>query len=83
MVHYLQKCKDWKEVTQAMQEGALAHAMIMLGHIRGKYQQPPGPGGGMSLDGDYMRTKGWELKEKWQEELITKFGDFQLPITLD
>lgn len=82
MVHYLQKCKDWKEVNQAMQEGALAHAMIMLGHIRGKYAQPPGPGGGMALDGDYMRTKGWELKEKWQEELIYKFGDI-LPITLD
>lgn len=82
-VHYLQKCKDWKEVTQAMQEGALCHAMIMLGHIRGKFQQPPGPGGGMSLDGEYMRDKGWELKEKWQEELINKFGDFQLPITLD
>lgn len=82
IVHYLQKCKDWKEVTQAMQEGALAHAMIMLGHIRGKYAQPPGPGGGMQLDGDYMRQKGWELKEKWQEELIYKFGDL-LPITLD
>lgn len=82
MVHYLQKCKDWKEVTQAMQEGALAHAMIMLGHIRGKYQQPPGPGGGMALDGEYMKTKGWELKEKWQEELIYKFGDI-LPITMD
>lgn len=83
IVHYLQKCKDWKEVTQAMQEGALAHAMIMLGHIRGKYTAPPGPGGGMQLDGQYMREKGWELKEKWQEELLTRFGDFQLPITLD
>lgn len=82
MVHYLQKCKDWKEVNQAMQEGALAHAMIMLGHIRGKYQQPPGPGGGMALDGEYMKQKGWELKEKWQEELIYKFGDIP-PITMD
>lgn len=82
MVHYLQKCKDWKEVNQAMQEGALAHAMIMLGHIRGKYQQPPGPGGGMSLDGEYMKTKGWELKKEWQDDLIFKFGD--LPsITMD
>ena len=35
----------------------------------------------MALDGEYMKTKGWELKEKWQEELITKFGDI-LPITL-
>lgn len=82
MVHYLQKCKDWKEVNQAMQEGALAHAMIMLGNIRGKYQQPPGPGGGMSLDGEYMRTKGWELKEQWQKDLITRFGDLPM-ISMD
>lgn len=83
IVHYLQKCKDWKEVNQAMQEGALCHAMIMLGHIRSKYAQPPGPGGGMALDGEYMKTKGWELKEKWQMELLTRFGEFQGPITLD
>lgn len=82
MVHYLQKCKDWREVTQAMQEGALAHAMIMLGHIRGKYASPPGPGGGMQLDGDYMRTRGWEMKKEWQEELIMRYGGL-LPITMD
>ena len=82
IVHYLQKCKDWKEVTQAMQEGALAHAMIMLGHIRGKYASPPGPGGGMQLDGEYLKTKGWELKQQWQEELLTRYGDL-CPITLD
>lgn len=82
LVHYLQKCKDWREVTQAMQEGALAHAMIMLGHIRGKFTNPPSPGGGGTLDGDYMRTKGWELKDKWQEELLTRFGEWQLPITM-
>lgn len=81
MVHYLQKCKDWKEVHQAMQEGALAHAMIMLGHIRGKYGAAPGPGGPRQLDGEYMRQKGWELKEKWQEELITRYGDLP-PITM-
>jgi hypothetical protein len=83
IVHYLQKCKDWKQVNQAMQEGALCHAMIMLGHIRGKYQSPPGPGGGMQLDGEYMKQKGWELKEKWQEELINKFGDLGPGITMD
>lgn len=82
MVHYLQKCKDWKEVNQAMQEGALAHAMIMLGHIRGRFQQIPGPGGSVQLDGEYMKTKGWELKQKWEEDLIYKFGDLP-PITLD
>ena len=83
MVHYLQKCKDWKEANQAMKEGALCHAMIMLGNIRGKFPTVPGPGGGMSLDGEYMRTKGYELKEKWQEELLTRFGQWQLPITMD
>jgi len=82
MVHYLQKCKDWREVNQAMQEGALALAMIMLGHIRGKYASPPGPGGGMQLDGEYMKTKGWEMKKEWQEDLIYKFGDLPA-ITMD
>jgi len=75
MVHYLQKCKDWKEVNQAMQEGALAHAMIILGHIRGKFTQIPGPGGGMQIDGEYMKTRGWEMKKEWQEELLTRYGD--------
>ena len=65
-----------------MQEGALAHAMIILGHIRGKYTNIPGPQGGQQLDGEYMKTKGWELKEKWQQELIYKFGDID-PITMD
>jgi len=82
MVHYLQKCKDWREVNQAMQEGALAHAMIMLGHIRGKYTQLPGPSGGLQNDGEYMKTKGWELKQQWQEELLTRYGDL-CPITMD
>ena len=82
LVHYLQKCKDWTEVTQAMQEGALAHAMIILGHVRGKYTNVPGVQGGVQNDGEYMKTKGWELKDKWQEELIYKFGDL-LPISLD
>lgn len=81
IVHYLQKCKDWTKVTQAMREGALAHTMITLGHVRGKYLNPPGPGGGMQLDGEYMKTKGWELKEKWEEQLITRYGE-PLPITL-
>lgn len=82
IVHYLQKCKNWKEVTLAMQEGALAHAMIMLGHIRGKYGAPPGPSSGMQLDGQYMREKGWELLKQWREDLLYRYSDL-LPITLD
>jgi len=66
MVHYLQKCKDWKEINQAMVEGAVAYSMIILGNIRGKYQSPPGPGGGMAMDGEYMRTKGEEKFDKWK-----------------
>lgn len=82
IVHYLQKCKDWGEVTQGMQEGALFHAMIILGHIRGKFTNPPGPQGGMQLDGEYMKERGWELKEKWQDQLITRYGA-PLMITMD
>ena len=84
IVHYLQKCKDWREVTQAMQEGAYAHALIILGNIRSKYDMQLGPSGGARLNGDRMLEKGYELKEKWQEELIYKFGDGgALAITLD
>jgi hypothetical protein len=36
----------------------------------------------MQLDGEYMKQKGWELKEKWQEELIYKFSDLPV-ITMD
>ena len=46
IVHYLQDCKDWDNVTEAMQMGALAYAKIMLGRIRSKFQNP-------------TRTKWW------------------------
>lgn len=82
IVHYLQKCKDWTQANQAMREGAEAFARIILGNIRGKYTQIPGPGGGMQLDGDYQRQLGEEKKEKWMEHLLTRYGDL-LPITLD
>lgn len=82
VVQYMQRCKDWDEVTLAMQEGALAHAKMMLGLIRRKYLNPPGPMGGVQLDGREMYQEGKEEYEKWKEELIYKFGDAQLPITL-
>lgn len=81
-VHFLQKCKDWRQVNQAMQDGVLAHVMITLGNVRGKYAQPPGPGGGMQLDGEWMRTKGYELLDKWYEDLLAKFGDLGPGITM-
>jgi hypothetical protein len=49
IVHYIQKNKDWNRVTQAMQEGAIAFAKIMLGRIRSKIKNPPGPNGGVVI----------------------------------
>lgn len=80
-VRYVQKCKDWKEAYTVLRDGALAEAMITLGHIRGKFTNIPGPSGGTQLDGDYMRTKGWELKEKWRENLLMRYGGL-LEITM-
>lgn len=82
IVHYLQKCKDWGEVTQAMQEGALTYAKEILGRIRGRIKNPPGPNGGIQLDGDQLIQEAREDRQKWFEDLIYKFGDI-LPITLD
>ena len=82
IVHYMQKMKDWQEVTQAMQEGALTYAKEILARIRGKYASPPGPGGGMQLDWQALQQEAREDREKWFENLIYKFGDI-LPITMD
>jgi hypothetical protein len=82
MVHYLQKQKDWNQVTEAMQMGALAYARIMVGEIRDKYQQIPGPSGGGSLNGARMIQQGQDDLKQWREDLIMRFGDI-LPITLD
>jgi hypothetical protein len=82
IVHYLQKQKDWNEITDAMIVGALCWAKMILGRIRSKYQQIPGPGGGGGLDGQALLQEGNEGLEKWREDLITRWGDL-LPITLD
>ena len=82
MVNYIQKMKDWEEVTQSMQEGALTYAKEILGRVRSKYASPPGPGGGMQLDGQQLLQEAKEEREKWKEDLIFRFGDL-MPITLD
>lgn len=82
IVHYLQKNKDWGEVRQAMQEGALSYAKEILGRIRSKYPSPPGPGGGMQLDGQQLLQEAKEERQKWFEDLIYKFGDLPY-ITMD
>jgi hypothetical protein len=81
IVHYLQKQKDWKQVTQAMQEGALCFAKQMLGRIRSKYSNIPSPSGGQQLDGQTLLQEAIQEKKEWEERLLTRFGDI-LPITL-
>jgi len=81
IVHYLQKNKDWGEITQAMQEGALTYAKEILGRVRSKYGNPPGPNGGVQLDGQALLQEAREDRKQWMEDLIYKFGDIP-PITL-
>ena len=56
-------------------EGALAFAKIMLGRIRSKITNPPGPNGGVQLDGQQILQEGLQDKKDWEERLITRFGD--------
>ena len=82
IVHYMQKQKDWADVTQSIQEGALTYIKEILGRIRSKYQSVPGAGGSVSMDGQQLLQEAREDRQKWFEDLIYKFGDI-LPITLD
>jgi hypothetical protein len=82
IVHYLQKKTDFKQVTQAMWEGALCFAKQMLGEMRRKYKQLPGPQGGVQLNGEELLREGIEGQEKWENRLVLRYGDI-LPITMD
>jgi hypothetical protein len=82
VVHYLQRKPDFKQVTQAMQEGSLIYAKEMVGRIRSKYPAPPGPGGGMQLDGATLLQESREDMKQWKEDLIYRYGDLPA-ITMD
>ena len=77
-VHYMQKCFDWQDVTLAMQEGALAQAKKILGLIRRRYGNLPGPGGGAGSDGDAMYNEGREEYEQWKKDIIDKWSDIPM-----
>ncbi len=81
IVHYLQKCKDWECNFQAIREGALASAMMMVGEIRSKFQNIPGPQGGTVLNGQDILQRGSAMWDKWEERLLDRYGDF-LPIMM-
>ena len=74
-VQYLQRQPDFKMVTQAMQEGALAFAKIILGRIRSRIMNPPGPNGGIQLDGATILAEGLQEKKDWEEKLLNRWGD--------
>ena len=82
IVNYIQRQKDWPEVNQAMQEGALAYAKQILGRIRSKFGNPPGPNGGVQLDGQALLQEGKEELDTWKKDLITRWGDL-LYISMD
>ena len=82
IVKYIQKMKDFDEVTQAMQEGALTYAKEILGRIRSKYKTLPGPQSGMQLDGDTLLAEAKEERKQWKEDIIYRFGE-PLGPTLD
>jgi len=82
IVHYLQKKPDFKQVVEAMQVGALAHAKLILGRIRGKWTNIPGPQGGLQLDGQQLLQEGKEELQKWKEDLVYRFGDLPA-VTMD
>jgi len=79
-VHYMQKMKDWGEITQSMAEGALTYAKEILGRIRSRIKNPPGPNGGVQLDGEALLAEAKEEREKWKEDLISRWGDCFGPI---
>jgi hypothetical protein len=64
-----------------MQEGALAFAKIILGRIRSRIANPPGPGGGVQLDGAAILAEGIQDKKDFEERLLVRFGDL-LPIKM-
>lgn len=75
IVRYLQKKPDFAQVTQAMMEGSLALCKIVVGRIRSRIQNPPGPNGGVQLDGQQILQEGLDEKKQWQEDLIYRYGE--------
>jgi len=54
----------------------LAETMIMLGNARGKFGGIPSPdGGSLTLDGDAMKTKGYELQKEVYEKALLLSDD--------
>ncbi len=59
---------------QWIQQWAEAELMIILGNIRGKYSNLPGPGGGMSLNADSLLSRG----DAMQQDCLRQIKDFEV-----
>lgn len=63
------------EMTRKLiQDGTLAYAKLMLGHIRRKYKNPPGPSGGIQLDGQQLINEAKLDIKDFEEQLCWAFG---------
>ena len=61
-------------ISQWIQQWARSELMMMLAQIRGKYQNLPGPGGGLALNGDMLMQEGIRL----QEDCLRQIQDFEV-----
>lgn len=66
-----QKNVSQDKVTELIKWGALANAMICLGHIRARNSEPWDEG--VAFDPEIMITKGWECKDQWINEMKYTF----------
>lgn len=57
---------DEAELRRLVQEGALAIGKVILGRIRSKFQNPPGPGGSLKLDGKQLLAEGNKEMKEWK-----------------
>lgn len=64
-----------------IQRYALACAKGILGRIRGKYRNLPGPGGGAQLDGGVLTQESTQEKQTLMEELMTEIEEGPMFIT--
>jgi len=58
-----------------IQRYALACAKSILGRVRGKYRNLPGPGGGAQLDGGILTQEGAQEKKELMEELMLEIEE--------
>jgi hypothetical protein len=58
-----------------IQKYALAICKVILGQIRGKYQQLPSPGGGAQLNGESLIQQGNDELEKLVQDLLTEIEE--------